>query len=321
MLMAKDYYEVLGVNTKASDNEIKSAYRKLAKQYHPDRSPGDKAAAERFKEIQTAYDVLSDKKKREQYDQFGPDFERVGQAGGPGGFHWTTGGPGGGSAQQIDPEMFQSIFEQMMGGGGGFSGFPGGFTSGTTSSKRNRGKGRRGAFAEAPQDVEQEVHIDFMTGARGGRVELARPNQSEKLSVDIPAGMGDGKKLRLRGQGIAGGDLYVVVRINPHLFFRREGQDIILEVPLTVAEAGLGVKVDVPTLSGVVSLTIPPGTSSGQRLRIRGMGLQSVAGKGDQYCEVKIILPKLLDAKSKELLQEFSKLHPQQPRAHLGWFS
>lgn len=318
--MAKDYYEVLGVSKKASENEIKSAYRKLARQYHPDRNPGDKVAAERFKEIQTAYDVLSDKKKREQYDQFGADFEHVGQAGpgGPGGFHWTTGGPGG--AQNIDPEMFQSIFEQMMGGGGNFSGFPGGFSAATGSTKRNRGKGRRSAFTEMPQDLEQDVHIDFMTAARGGRIELARPDQGEKLSVDIPAGMGDGKKLRLRGQGISGGDLYVIVHIKPHPFFRREGQDLILEVPLTVAEAGLGIKVDVPTLSGVVSLTIPSGTSSGQRLRIRGMGLPSAAGKGDQYCEVKIVLPKLLDAKSKELLQEFGKLHTQQPRANLGWF-
>jgi curved DNA-binding protein len=317
--MAKDYYETLGVAKKATENEIKSAYRKLARQFHPDRNPGDKAAAERFKEIQTAYDVLSDKKKREQYDQFGPAFEQMGQGGpggGAGGFHWT-GGPGG--TKNIDPEMFQSIFEQMVGGGGGFSGFPGGFTTGASTGKRARGRGRRAAFEEMPQDVEQSIEIDFMTAAQGGTIELTRPGQTERLSVDIPAGMGDGKKLRLRGQGVAGGDLYVIVHVRPHPYFHREGQDIILEVPLTVTEAGVGCKVDVPTLAGTVSLTIPGGASSGQRLRIRGLGLPSSAGKGDQYCEVKIVLPKTLDAKGKELLQEFGKLHPLHPRTHLGW--
>jgi DnaJ-class molecular chaperone len=317
--MARDYYEALGINRKASEGEIKSAYRKLARQYHPDRNPGDKAAAERFKEIQQAYDVLGDKKKREQYDQFGPGFEQMG-GGGPGGFHWT-GGPAG--YQNIDPEAFQSIFEQVMGGGGAFSGFgfPGGFSAAgaATGGKKGRPRNRKSPFAEPAQDIEQEIQIDFMTAAKGGSIELARPGQSQRLRVDIPAGIGEGKKLRLQGQGSGGGDLYVIVRILPHPYFRRENSNIVLEVPLTAAEAALGCKVDVPTLQGAVTITIPPGTSSGQRLRIRGMGLPSPGGKGDQFCEAKIVLPKTLDARGRQLIEEFGKLYPQQPRSHLGW--
>jgi DnaJ-class molecular chaperone len=314
--MAKDYYDALGVNKSASDGEIKSAYRKLARQYHPDRNPGDKAAAERFKEIQQAYDILSDKKKRQQYDQFGPGFEQMGSApgGGPGGFHWT-GGPG--QYQNVDPGMFQSIFEQMMGGGGGFAG---GFSA-SAPGRKGRGKAGRRPMEEPPEDVEQDIQVDFLTAAKGGSIELVRHGDGNRHRVDIPAGIGEGKKLRLRGQGVHGGDFYVTVRIRPHAYFRREGQDIILDVPLTVAEAGLGAKVDVPTLSGTVTITVPPGTSSGQRLRIRGMGLPSGAEKGDQFCEIKIVLPKSLDARSKQLLEEFGQLHPLQPRAKLGWSS
>lgn len=302
--MPKDYYESLGVNKSASEGDIKSAYRKLARQFHPDRNPGDKAAAERFKEIQQAYDVLGDKKKKEQYDQFGPGFENMGASGGgPGGFHWgTSGGPGG--YQNVDPAAFQSIFEQMM-GGGGFGDFS---TTGPNMGRKGRSRNRK-----VPQDVEQSIQVDFLTAAKGGSVDLGR------IKVDIPAGFPDGKKLRLRGQGENGGDLYVVVHVKPHAYFRRDGQDIILDVPLTVSEAGLGCKLDVPTLEGTVTITVPPGTSSGQRLRIRGMGLPGSSGKGDQYCEMKIVIPKSVSAKARQLLEELAKLEPQEPRSHLGW--
>lgn len=300
--MAKDYYESLGVARTASEGDIKSAYRKLARQFHPDRNPGDKAAAERFKEIQQAYDVLGDKKKKEQYDQFGPNFEHMGQggAGYPGG-QWSTGG--GGSYQNIDPSAFQSIFEQMMGGGFDFN-----TTGQAPGNKRNRGRARK-----MPQDLEQAVTVDFLTAAKGGSVDLG------KLKVDVPAGFPDGKKLRVRGQGENGGDLYVTVHIRPHDYFRRDGQNIILDVPLTVTEAGLGCKVDVPTLEGTVTITIPPGTSSGQRLRIRGMGLAGKEGRGDQFCEVKIVLPKQSGDKTRKLLEELGKLEPLTPRSSLGW--
>lgn len=307
--MAQDYYAALGVSKTASEGDIKSAYRKLARQYHPDRNPGDKAAAEKFKDIQQAYDVLGDKKKREKYDQFGPNFENMGSgfpgggAGYPGGGGYSTGGSG--AYQNVDPSMFQSIFEQMMGGGGGFQDFS---TTGQASSgKRTRGRKKQ------PQDVEQAITVDFMTAAKGGSVDLGR------LKVDVPAGFPDGKKLRVRGQGENGGDLYVVVHVKPHAYFQRDGQNIVLDVPLTISEAGLGCKVDVPTLEGTVTITVPPGTSSGQRLRIRGMGLPDKAGKGDQFCEIKIMMPKQPSAKAKQLLEEFAKLEPLEPRANLGW--
>jgi curved DNA-binding protein len=297
--MPQDYYDTLGVSKSASEGDIKSAYRKLARQYHPDRNPGDKAAAEKFKGIQQAYDVLGDKAKREKYDQFGPNFEHMG-SGFPSG--WSTGGAGG--YQNVDPSMFQSIFEQMMGGGGGFQDFS---TTGNQSSRRTRGRKRQ------PQDVEQEITVDFMTIAKGGSVDLGR------LKVDVPAGFPDGKKLRVRGQGENGGDLYVKVNVRPHAYFRRDGQNIILDVPLTVSEAGLGCKVDVPTLEGTVTITVPAGTSSGQRLRIRGMGLPGSEGKGDQFCEIKIMLPKPMSAKGKQLLEELAKAEGYQPREGLGW--
>lgn len=313
--MAKDYYDSLGVSRSATEGDIKSAYRKLARQYHPDRNPGDKAAAERFKEIQQAYDVIGDKKKKEQYDQFGHNFEHMGAGGGggfpgggfPGGAQWGT--SGGGGYQNIDPAAFQSIFEQMMGGAGG-GGFPGDFST-TGPAQGRKGRGRK----KAPQDVETGIEVDFLTAAQGGTVDLG------KIKLDIPAGFPDGKKLRVRGQGENGGDLYVVVHIRPHAYFKRDGQNIILDVPLTVSEAALGCKVDVPTLEGTVTITVPSGTSSGQRLRVRGMGLPASGStaKGDQYCEMKIVIPKTISAKAKQLLEEFAKLEPQEPRSQLGW--
>ncbi|HMP17999.1 MAG TPA: J domain-containing protein, partial [Gemmatales bacterium] len=180
-------------------------------------------------------------------------------------------------------------------------------TTGNTSSRRTRGRKR------PPQDIEQEITVDFMTIAKGGSVDLGR------IKVDVPAGFPEGKKLRVRGQGENGGDLYVKVNARPHPYFRRDGQNIILDVPLTVSEAGLGCKVDVPTLEGTVTITVPPGTSSGQRLRIRGMGLPGSAGKGDQFCEIKIMLPKQWSSKGKQMLEELAKTEPLQPRDGLGW--
>ncbi len=305
--MPRDYYDVLGVSRKATEQELKSAYRKLARQHHPDRNPGDKEAEARFKEVQHAYDVLSDAKKRQQYDQFGADFEQMAGAGGPGGgYTFRGGGPGQGGAS-FDFNQFgdaQDLFEQFFG-------------KAATGGARRKGRRPR---ADAAQDLEQEIQVDFLTAARGGHVEV-EGTTGERLKVDVPAGVADGARLRLRGQGQGGGDLYVKVHVLPHAYFRREGQDIVLDVPVSVSEAVLGCKVDVPTIDGTVTISIPPGTSSGQRLRLRGKGLPTPGGKprGDQYVEVHVVVPRKVDDRSRELIEEFAKLNPQTPREGLRW--
>jgi DnaJ-class molecular chaperone len=300
--MPRDYYETLGVKKGASEDEIKKAYRKLARQYHPDRNPGDKNAEERFKEVQEAYDVLSDKNRRAQYDRFGfAGTGARGGPGGPGGFQWG-GGPGNFEFQG-DPEAAAEMFRNMFGGGGGFEELFGG-----------RGRGGRRARPEAPSEVEAEATIPFNTAALGGTVGLQIDGR--QLEVKVPAGALDGKKLRLRGQGPGGADLLVKLHVSPHPYFRREGNDVILDVPLSLAEAVLGAKVDVPTLSGEkLTVKVPPGTSSGARLRLRGKG---IAG-GDQYIEIKIAVPSVGDDRGRELIEELARLHPQNPRAGLDW--
>jgi curved DNA-binding protein len=307
--MPGDLYEILGVNRNASEEDIKKAYRKLARQYHPDRNPGDKQAEVKFKEIQDAYDILSDKNKRAQFDRFG----HVGPDGGFGGrgggntFRWG-GGPGG--PQEIDPGQAADLFRQFFGGGMGGPGGMGGFDEVFTQP----GKGRRSRRAAPAQEVESEVSIPFLTAALGGSVTLNV--NARELAVKVPAGVEEGQSLRLQGQAPGGGDLRLVLRIQPHPFFRREGKNIILEVPLSVPEAILGAKLDVPTLDGTkLTVKVPPGTSSGARLRLRGKGIQG----GDQYIEIKVVVPEAKDARSRELVEEFGRANPQNPRAGLAW--
>jgi curved DNA-binding protein len=295
--MPRDYYEVLGVPRNASEADIKKAYRKLARQYHPDRNPGDKQAEARFKEVQEAYDVLNDKTKRVQYDRFGfagPEF------GGQGPFRAQGGGPAGFEFQGVNPEDLESILGAF--GGGGFADIFG-----------RRGRGRARA-ARPPESIEAEVAIPFLKAALGGTVSLNVDGRT--IDLRVPAGVEEGKKLRLAGQGPGGGDLLVRVKIEPHPYFRREGRNVILEVPISVTEAILGAKVDVPTLDGThLTVTVPAGTSSGARLRLRGKG---IAG-GDQFIEIKIVVPKPHDQRSRELIEEFARLHPQNPREHASW--
>lgn len=308
--MPRDYYEVLGVARNASEADIKKAYRKLAREHHPDRNPGDKAAEARFKEIQDAYDVLSDKTKREQYDRFG----FAGMGGGPGGpFHWGGGGGGGpqGGTFHFDPGDLEGIFRQFGGVGGGGPGE--GFDPSELFGRRGRG-GRTRRAAAPPQEAEAEVTIPFMTAALGGPVSLSVDGQH--IEVKVPAGVEDGKKLRLGGQGPGGGDLYLKLKIEPHPYFRREGKDVVLEVPLSLPEAVLGARTDVPTLDGsTVTVKVPPGTSSGARLRLRGKGI----GGGDQYIEIKVVVPVPADNESRELIEEFGRRNPQEPRRGLPW--
>jgi DnaJ-class molecular chaperone len=298
--MPRDYYEVLGVKKDASESDIKKAYRKLARQHHPDRNPGDKQAETRFKEVQEAYDVLGDKTKREQYDRFGFAGMGAGGAGGGQGPFRPGGGAQGFEFQGFNPEDLASIFGAF--GAGGDSGGPFG--------RRGRGRGR----AAPPEDAEAEVSIPFLKAALGGSVSLSIDGR--QIDLKIPAGVEEGKKLRLAGQAPGGGDLLARVKIEPHPYFRREGHNIVLEVPLSVSECILGTKVDVPTLDGThLTVKVPPGTSSGARLRLRGKG---IAG-GDQFIEIKVVVPKPADERSRELVEEFARLNPQDPRANLPW--
>ena len=307
--MPRDYYDVLGVARNASVEEITKAYKKLARKHHPDRNPGDKQAESTFKEIQNAYDVLSDATKKSQYDQFGHVGPQMGGGGGPGGggFNFNFGGPGG---TQVDPEQAHEIFSKFFGGDGGAR-YDDLFGE-AAGTKQARGKrGRRSA--QPPESLEVEASVPFLTAALGGAI-ILRVDERE-IEVKVPAGIEQGKKLRVSGQGPGGADINVRITIQPHPYFRREGKDIYLDVPISVAEAVLGGKVEVPTVDGRrVDVKIRPGTSSGSKTRVPGFG---IAG-GDQYLVFKIVVPKVApDDRTRQLIEEFTKLHPIDPRA--GW--
>jgi DnaJ-class molecular chaperone len=313
--MPKDYYEVLGVSRSASADEIAKAYRKLARQHHPDRNPGDKQAEARFKEIQNAYDTLSDAKKKAMYDQFGTEVPPgAGGAGFPGGFpgggSFQFGGPGG---QQVDPEMAQEMFRRMFGGGGGGGGFEDLFGS-FSGGGRTRGRGRSRA-QPAAEAVEVEAHVPFLTAALGGTIGLRVGDRD--IDVKVPPGFEDGKKLRVAGQGEYGEDILVRIRIDPHPYFRREGRDVLLDVPISVSEAVLGGKVEVPTVAGKrVTVKVPPGTSSGSRVRLPGIGVSG----GDQYLVMKVVVPKgKPDDRTKQLIEQYATLHPDDVRIDVPW--
>jgi len=299
--MPRDYYEVLGVKKGASDDEIKKAYRGLARQYHPDRNPGDKEAEKKFKEVQDAYDVLSDKTKRAQFDQFGftgPDGGFPGGQG-PGGYTFRWGG--GGAPNFENAGDAEEILSQIFGNMG-------------MGAQTRRGRTRRPRPEPAPEAVTSDVSIPFAIAALGGPISIRV--DSKEMDVKIPAGVEEGKILRLQGQGPGGVDLLLKLRIQPHPYFRREGNNVILEVPLSVSEAILGTKIDVPTLDGTkLTVKVPAGASSGARLRLRGKGIKD----GDQFIEIKVVVPANINERSKELIEEFARLNPQNPREGLPW--
>jgi DnaJ-class molecular chaperone len=314
--MAKhDYYKTLGVSKTASADEIRKAHKKLSKKYHPDVNK-EKDASEQFKKVQEAFDVLSDTDKRQQYDRFGQVFPGgAGPQGQP--FNWGGGRPGAGGAGPVD-------FSDLFGGGGGqidLEQILGGAFGGG-GKRQSRRAPRRG------EDVEVDVEIPFQIAVEGGKYELnlERGGQPEKLSVTIPAGVDSGSLVRLAGQGHPGGnggpagDLRVRIRVAGHPFFRREGKNLLVDVPVTVSEAALGAKVEAPTLSeGVVVVTIPPGTSSGAKLRLKGKGVldRSTKERGDLFVVVKIVLPRQLGPRAKQLLQELADAEPYAPRGGL----
>jgi DnaJ-class molecular chaperone len=307
-----DYYKALGVSKSASADQIRKAYKKIARENHPDAKPGDAAAAERFKQAAEAYEVLGDAEKRKQYDQFGDAYKYAG--GGPGG-----GGPfPGGGFRGSGPIDLGDIFGGQVDLGDLFGGAFGGHFGG--GGARTSSRPRRGA------DVRSEVQVPFDIAASGGSYDLAlqRNGKTERLTVKIPPGVREGSVIRLAGEGEPGdgapGDLLVTVHVSPHPWFRREGNDVLLDLPVTVTEAALGAKVDVPTLSeGRVTLTIPAGTSSGTRIRMRGLGIpdQKTKARGDQFVIVKVVVPRQLSDEAANLLREFERAAPLSPRASL----
>ena len=300
----RDYYETLGVARSASADEIKKAYRRLAKQHHPDANPDDASAQKKFAEITEAYEVLSDADKRKKYDQFGHNWSKVG--GGPGGQNPFEGFGGAGGAGGFD---LNDILGGMFGGGGG----------------NPFGGGRRQPRARKGQNVEAEITVPFQIGVEGGDYELSvqTSGKVERITVKIPPGIGDGQKVRVAGQGHPGhgggaaGDVIVAVRISGHPWFRREGTTLLVDVPITPTEAALGAKIDVPTLTeGTVVMSIPPGTSSGSKLRLRGKGVpdRKSGQRGDQLAVIKIVTPKDLSEEAQDLYRRLEQAAPQTPR-------
>ena len=369
-----DYYELLGVKRNAPLKEIRASYRKLARKYHPDLNPGDKSAEEKFKQIQEAYEVLSDPKKRQMYDRLG--FYSENYQGGP-----PPGGPPGGQNVQFDFGGFD--FNDL--GGASFRDVFSQFFRGARAATHAAERPERG------EDLEYQVRIGFWDAVRGGvrKITISRlvachschgsgvsggaktscptcggsgrgtqsagglrfqitcgpcggTGQAGPLlrrcrgqrrrrgaahtGVRIPAGVGTGSRVRVPGHGNAGklggpaGDLYIITEVEPHPYFERHGDDIHTVVPITVTEASLGTKIEVPTIDGRALLRIPPGTSSGQRFRLRGKGVTSARRpdqRGDQFVEVQVVVPRPIDERVRNLLRELEKLEPENPRRDL----
>ncbi len=321
--MAEDYYKTLGVRRDASQAEIQKAYRELARKYHPDMNPDDKTAKAKFQQVQKAFDVLNDSEKREMYDRYGSSFETMGAGGPRGGAAWGA-GPGGAGAEAFDFSQFfgERFGEQPAGGFGDiFSQFR--RAAGSRARKSATSPPRRGA------DLHHELQIPLATSITGGEVQLTLrrgSGKTETITVKIPAGIEGGKKIRLRGQGEPGprggtpGDILITIRVAPHPCFQRRGNHLHVQVPVTLAEAALGAKVDLPTPRGIVSLRVPPGSSSGTKLRLKGRGVTPNSGPpGDLLAEIQIVLPKELGEADRQMIEEFGRRHPQDPRAELRW--
>lgn len=319
MSQKRDLYEVLGVARSASEDEIKRAYRSLAKKYHPDRNPNDQSAEAKFKEVQHAYEILKDAKKRSDYDQFGE--VGVGQfQTGPRGqkvYQW-----GGGSTVNVDD--LEDLFSTIGGGGGErpsiFDQLFGSQGRRTRTPTRQRGS-----------DQEHPIQLTFEQAVRGTMISLrltgGKNGRGETLEVKVPPGVTDGQRIRVRGRGQEGlhgaeaGDLFLVCSVQSHPYFTRQGNDLTVDVPITVAEATLGAKIDVPTLDGFATVTVPPGTASGAKLRLRGRGVPEHAGvpAGDEYVVIQIVPPKSMSDELRSAYEKTAKLDHSNPRSRLPW--
>jgi len=331
-MAGKDYYQILGVSRNASEKEIKQAYRRLARQYHPDLNPGDKSAEAKFKEINAAYEVLSDPEKRKKYDQFGDQWEYAEQfakSGGPGRVRWDF-SPGGATFEYGDLSDLGDIFSSLFGDSGiGF---------------RMRRGPQRGQDIESPVEVtlEEAYHgsarvIQLQTaepctacggtGRVGNRVcticnGAGGKATPKRLEVKIPPGVKDGSKIRIAGEGGPGyaggsrGDLYLVVKLLPHKLFERKGDDLYTEVSVPLATAVLGGEVRLPTLNGNLALKIPPETQNGKVFRLAGKGMprfdRGNASYGDMFAKVKVVLPTNLTDEERRLFERLRSLRPTQ---------
>lgn len=332
----RDPYEVLGVQRSASAAEIKSAFRKLAKKHHPDANKNDTKAAARFAEINSANEILGDEEKRKQFDRgeidaegkprfqgfegggspFGARGARSGRAG-PGGFEYTFtsgGGPGAGNFGG-GGGGFEDILSSMFGGRAGAAGMGGGSPF-----------GQRGFEYESPVaadlDINATMSVTLEEAARGASKRVRLPTGKE-LDVKIPAGVTAGQQIRLKGQGETApghrpGDVLITVTIAPHPFFKIDGNDLRIDLPITLYEAVLGGKVRVPTLGNAVELTIPKNTSSGRTFRLKGKGLSAKGGSGDLFVTVRIVLPDGNDAELEALMEKWRSTHPYNPRRDIG---
>jgi molecular chaperone DnaJ len=335
----KDYYGILGVKKSASAEDIRKAFRKLARKYHPDVNPNDKKAEEKFKELSEANDVLSDPKKRKVYDQLGfysdnidpAAAEAYGRGAGTGAGGFGGGFPGGGGGQGVPFDFSNFDFSQATGAGGRGGSFRDIFGS---MFGGGGGQGFGHAGPEPGDDLEYQVDVPFWQAIRGGEMKLniQRPDEhgrmkSEPITFRIKAGTRDGQRIRLAGRGNTGqrggpaGDLYLIMKIQEHPVFRRDGDDIYVTVPIMPWEAALGAKVEVPTIDGRAQLRIPAGTQTGQKLRMREKGVKSATREGttgDQIVELKIVVPTVPNVESKESWQKLEKLHEgEDPRSEL----
>ncbi|WP_299490898.1 J domain-containing protein [Acaryochloris sp. IP29b_bin.137] len=303
----RNYYDILKVPKDASTEEIKRSYRKLARQYHPDLNPGDKAAEEQFKIIGEAYDVLSDAEKRSQYDQFGQYWQQQGfqKTSRPQATKKWGGQTNPFATDKVDFSEFadfQEFLDQLL----------------ERPQSKNKQKGPKVKTPRGGRrDAEARLTLPLEKAYTGGR-ERIRLEDGRSLEVTMPTGMVSGQRIRLKGQGTAGGDLYLKIEVSPHAFYRLEGNDIVCELPITCAEAILGGQIEAPTLDGWVNVTIPPGVRSGQRLRLGGKGYPSNGGKrGDQLVEIRIESPKNISPQERELYERIRQIETYKPRANL----
>jgi len=305
--MAEDLYSVLSVPKNASAEDITKAYRKLAKKLHPDLNPGDKAAEEKFKKVTAAYDILGDAEKRGRYDR--GEIDASGQetpqqryyreyAGGEDGARYRS------TAGFEDIGAFSDLFGDLFGERGGMRG------------------GRGARFSMRGSDAQYRLDVDFLDAVNGTKTRITLPDGGT-LDVTIPPGVADGQVLRLRGKGNPGvgegepGDALIEIHVRPHPVFKREGNDIVLEVPITFDEAVLGGKIEVPTIGGRVFATVPPGSNTGQTLRLKGRGIKTKGSAGDQLVKLSIILPDRIDDDLKRFAETWREAHRYDPRRKL----